>query len=188
MIEAYPLYWPENWPRTELHQRRSSQFQVPLGIASTNLRHEVNRLGGLNMILSSNIPVRADGLPYSKFRVPDDAGVAVYFELNGDQRCIPCDRWESVRENIRAIGLTVAALRGLDRWGAKKMVDAAFKGFAALPPPRKHWSEILGISADSAPAVIKAVYKAKALAAHPDQGGSTAEFQELKEAYEEALK
>jgi hypothetical protein len=67
-------------------------------------------------------------------RPPEDQGVAVYFTYNGSEQCIPCDKWRTIRENMRAIELTIAALHGLDRWEAKEVVNAAFFGSKALAP------------------------------------------------------
>ncbi len=117
MTEAYPLYWPEGWPRTKYPAW--SKFK-PGGFAAEcqKVYDELDRLGASAPIVSSNIELRNDGLPYSNRRTPRDAGVAVYFALDGRQQCIPCDRWGSVEENARAIWKSIEALRGLERWGA----------------------------------------------------------------------
>ena len=110
-----------------------------------NLIDELCRLGcdHWNVIISSNMPVKRDGLPYANRKDPEDPGVAVYFKLNREEKCFPCDRWDRVADNIHAIGLSIAALRGLDRWGAEHMVDAAFRGFKALPAGPQ-WFQVLG--------------------------------------------
>lgn len=56
-------------------------------------------------------------------------GGAVYFKLDGEDQCIPCDKWRTIAENMRAIEKTIEALRGLERWRAKEMVNAPFRGF-----------------------------------------------------------
>jgi len=186
MIEAYPLYWPENWSRTAPHHRQRSRFNTSMGMARDGLLYEARLLSGRNIVLSTNVPVRRDGLPYASAREPDDPGVAVYFDLNGEQRCIPCDKWDLVRDNLRAVEKTIGALRGLDRWGAKEMVDAAFRGFAALPPPGGHWTEVLGVAHDATPDQIKSSYREKAKVLHPDAGGSVDQFQALQDAFKRA--
>src|SRR5690606_31281193 len=126
MTEAYPLQWPAGWPRTPAHKRQRSRFQ-PNGLAdeAMSIRWELERLGARYPVVSTNIALRRDGLPYSNQKRPDDPGVAVYFELDGRAQCIPCDRWQTVEENARAIWKSIEALRGLERWGAKSFVDAA---------------------------------------------------------------
>lgn len=191
MTDAYPLYWPEGWPRTR--NRESSRFQ-PHGLAAESQRiiNELHLLGARNSVISTNVALRRDGLPYSSQKAPDDPGVAVYFTLNGRQQCIPCDRWAAVEENARAIWKSIEALRGLDRWGAKSFVDAAFRGFEALPAPgqKRQWWEVMGfppgvtVTADE----IKAKFRELARKHHPDKGGSTEMYQEIVAARDEGLR
>lgn len=191
MIDAYPLQWPAHWPRTE--EPRRAQFKTPFGYARDNLIRELKLLKATDIVISSNMMIRQDGLPYAKQRQPEDPGIAVYFTLNGAQQCIPCDKWNTVQDNLQAIRLTVEALRGLERWGAKEMVNAAFRGFKALPEAaivtpytKRPWYEVLEVAPTASPDIIKAAYRQKMLKAHPDHGGSTEAFREVQAAYKEA--
>ena len=66
MAEAFPLQWPEGWPRTPSGRRRKSKFGSNLGISQvTMLKNELRLLGAKNVIVSSNVAVRNDGLPYA---------------------------------------------------------------------------------------------------------------------------
>lgn len=47
------------------------------------------------------------------------------------ERVIACDRYEEVRLNVKAIQVTVAALRRVEDAGAPGYLDRAFAGFAA---------------------------------------------------------
>jgi hypothetical protein len=144
-----------------------------------------------NIVINSNMELRRDGLPYANQKPLLDKGVAVYFTLNGEQRCIPCDRWDDVGDNIQAIRKTVEALRGLDRWEAKAMVDAAFAGFKGLPENAtsgESWYDVLGVEFDASPDKIRKAFKNLAFKHHPDQGGDPAEFQRIKDAYERGMK
>lgn len=190
MTEAYPLQWPNAWPRSKYQQ--NAQFKVTMGEAVEHLYNELDRLGASDVVVSSNMRLRLDGKPYAEQRRMDDEGVAVYFTLNGEQQCIPCDKWTTVKDNVRAIGLTVQALRSLERWGAKEMVNAAFRGFKALPETaivtpytKRPWHEVLEVAPTASPEVIKASYRQKMLKAHPDHGGSMEEFQEVQNALRE---
>jgi hypothetical protein len=152
---------------------------------------ELDLLGASSVVISSNMQTRLDGLPYAKQREPEDSGVAVYFMLNGEQECIPCDKWDTVAQNLRAIALTIEALRGLDRWGAKEMVNAAFRGFKALPesvitpPPSTAWYTVLGVDPNASHEEIKAAYRRLAHATHPDSGGDEQQFVRITKAYQE---
>lgn len=204
MSSAYPLEWPPGWPRTNPGKRQRSQFGGGWNKGVTTARgiqdvlEELRRLKAKSVVISTNVELRLDGLPYSNRRDPDDPGVAAYFTLDGNEQCIPCDKWDRVGDNLRAISKTINALRGIERWGAKEMVDAAFRGFKALPPPsgdaiiigevQEAWHDVLGVSPDAPKSVIKASFKAWARSAHPDSGGSDTEFLRLKKAYDEGMK
>lgn len=185
MTEAFPLYWPEGWPRTKTYRREDSRFQ-PGGTAqeSIYILHECERLGAQHIVISTNVELRRDGLPYSNRRQPEDPGVAVYFELDGRQQCIPCDRWRTVEENCRAVWKSIEALRGLNRWGAKSFVDAAFAGFEALPAPT--WRGDLGLGADATLNDAEDSYRKRARTAHPDAGGPPGVMEALNAAIVEA--
>jgi len=192
MIDAYPLQWPPGWKRTQYPV--SSQFKTSFARARDQLYRELELLGAKNVVISSNMMIRADGIPYAKQRIPEDRGVAVYFDLNGENQCIPCDKWYYVEDNLHAIELTVAALRGLERWGAKEMVNAAFRGFKALPAAiivgegtARAWYEVLEVQQTASPEVIKGAYQRLLHKYHPDKGGTNAQFIELQNAYKQGM-
>lgn len=190
-IEAYPLQWPMGWKRTE-HPTRA-RFSVTPNAAIVHLFNELQRLGASGTVINSNVPIRRDGLPYSSVKAPDDAGVVAYFKLNGEEQCIPCDKWDRVHDNMHAIGLTVQALRGLERWGAKDMVAAAFRGFKALPAAGETGGEAIPMPPDyfdgcKTKEEVKNQYRALAQTLHPDMGGSTDEFAELNRQYTRRMK
>ncbi|OJW23080.1 MAG: hypothetical protein BGO49_28530 [Planctomycetales bacterium 71-10] len=179
MVEAFPLHWPAGKSRSRNPQR--SRFDVSLASARDGLLREIKLLGGKLPVVSTNIAVRRDGLPYANARMPDDEGVAVYFTLHDRQMCFACDRWDSVGDNLQAVRRTIEALRGIERWGSGDMVEQAFTGFVALPAPKSPW-EVLGIAPGATEAEIDAAYRAKAKSVHPDNGGSAEAMQELNEA------
>lgn len=132
----FPLAWPTSWPRTPDKARRRSTFgadhagDVDLAAARAFVIAEFDRLGAARVVVTTDIPARrADA-----GRAPTgDPGAAAWFELGGEVRVLACDRWETIGENLRAIGLSVEAMRGLDRWGVGDVVERALAGFAALP-------------------------------------------------------
>jgi len=134
MVDSYPLRWPPGIPRTK--QPKHSRFDTPHSKAVNNLFRQLRLLGAKNPIISSNLETYERGgrkIPYANQRV-EDSGVAVYFEYEGRQHCIPCDRWKTIGDNIHAVGKTVSAMRGIERWGTYEMMRATFQGFKALPP------------------------------------------------------
>ena len=125
------------------------------------------------------------------FRRPDDHGVAVYFTLNGEERCFPCDRWHRVEDNVWAIAKSIGALRGLDRWGAKTMVDAAFRGFKALPESASGaaWWTTLDVDPDTVSREeVDTAYRLRASQTHPDRpGGDLEAFLAVQDARRQAI-
>lgn len=185
MTESYPLQWPAGKTRKQ-YPERSKFGERSIDAATTILREELRRLGASNMVLSSNLRLRNDGLPYSKQAQPRDQGVAVYFTYKKQPMCFACDRWDRIQDNIYAIAMTIEALRGIERWGSGSMVEQAFTGFVALPPPRSGSTDpwdLLGIRPGATEAEIDAAYREKAKKAHPDTpGGSVEAMQALNEA------
>lgn len=182
---AYPLQWPKNFPRTEKAKREpSNRFKnVTLSSALSGLQEEVRRLGGRDVVLSSNYTLGVSN--------PDDCGVVAYFTYQDGQVAIPCDRWNKIEGNVRAIALTIEAMRGMERWGAKSMIKAMFSGFMALGDRTgpSHW-DILGLKPEPLPTEqqIMDVYRTLAKLAHPDKpGGSHEKFAQLGEAKDIAL-
>lgn len=178
-MEAYPLQWPQGKLRTQYPKR--SIFRTQPSHALKFIQGEVRRLGGTNLVISTNIPLKKDGFPYATYRTPDDKGVAIYFSYKGKQMCFACDRWDIIHDNIYAIGKTIEALRGVERWGTGEMVAQAFTGFTALPSPNDPYC-ILGIKPGASVDEIDSAYKQRAKAAHPDSGGSVEAMQALNEA------
>lgn len=187
LIEAYPLCWPADYPRAKF--RAPARFNTSFAAARDGIVAEVKRLGGKDVIISTNIPLKRDGLPYATYKQPADPGVAVYFTFMGEQRVFCCDKWNSIHDNMQAINKTIEAIRGLDRWGVSEMLNRVFSGFAALPQKGTHkeWYQVLEVEPNSPPEVIKSAYRRLVRAYHPDGGGGSEEiFRQVQTAYEEA--
>ena len=180
-ITAFPLAWPMGWPRSpELRQENGHgrfargakgwSFAAPRDALVT----EIGRLKGKAVVLSSNFPLRRDGLPLARTGRIADEGVAIYFMLDGRQMAMACDRFTRAEHNMRSLTLAIEALRQLERHGGGTMMERAFAGFAALPAPgsARPWNDILGVPPNASRAEINAAFRAKAASAHPDTGGS----------------
>jgi hypothetical protein len=192
-IDAHPLCWPVGRPRTNRWSREDARFRTTFAVARDNIIREVklligNRYVDPDVIISTNIPLRRDGLPYATYAKPDDPGVAVYFTYKKQQRCFACDRWKSVEQNMQAVCKTIEALRGISRWGTGDMMEAAFTGFTALPPPaaKKGWRDVFGYVGPNDLASVERTYRYLRSANHPDRGGSADRFHEITKAWEEA--
>jgi hypothetical protein len=170
------LRWPEGWRRTT--SRSNAKFDMSLDRAIASLREEIRMLGGREPVLTYNLRTG---------NFTNDPGVAVYFALKGEQKVFACDRWTTVRDNVRAITLTIGALRGITRWGASDMMERAFTGFDALPAPPDCWA-ILGITPGACADAIRAAHKRLVAIHHPDRGGSPTKMAEVNAARDAALR
>ena len=192
-MEAWPLYWPEGRPRLAYYQREDARFKTTFARARDNIIHEIGLLVGryqhANPVISTNIPLRNDGLPYATYKKPDDPGVAVYFTYKKQQVCFACDRWIKIEDNMQAICKTIEALRGIARWGTGDMMDAAFTGFTALPPPASGWRADLGLPVDCRDLdAAQEAYKRLRSIHHPDKGGNAEQFYKINRAIDAAEK
>ncbi len=194
---AYPLQWPEGWPRTPSGERdTSSPFLTSFEEARHELLDELKKLKVSNAIISSSVPVRSNGEPRAVLveEQVDDPGVAVYFTLRERPLVMARDLYESVADNLRLITLTLSHLCGIERHGGDTMMQRALQGFsefawvasADVPPPP--WAGILGIPPDSEKWMIEAAYRQRAKERHPDVGGSDAMMAKLNAARDEALR
>lgn len=207
-VEAYPLQWPPHVPRTPTHQRARANFgrvvveksqytdaswkrraRLTIGQSRDRLLDELDRLGAKHAVISSDLVLRNDGLPRSGQRTPDDPGVAVYFLLDGEQHCMPCDRWDRIEDNLAAVAKHVEAVRGIARWGVGD-VKAAFAGFKALPASTsavKQWWDVLGVDPRCTVDEINTAFRRLVRTRHPDAGGSHEAMAELNAARDAGL-
>jgi hypothetical protein len=111
---------------------------------------ELRRLGAIAIVVSTNVPVKADGLLYADNKRLDDPGIAVYFTYKKKKFVMARDGFISVAGNLRSLGLAIEGLRQLERHGGSVMLERAFEGFLAIAPPdwKKPWREVFGIKAD----------------------------------------
>jgi hypothetical protein len=199
-VQAFPLQWPDGWSRTSASRRESGhQFKqldqvkgcrigVTFAGARDALYEELRRLDARHVVISTNHRPGSDGVPIeSRWTVPDD-GVAVYFTLKGKPLTMACDRFDNAAANMRSLGLAIEAMRQLERHGGGAMMERAFAGFAALPPPRRsHW-DVLGLDPGADTEAIERAFRVRARECHPDAGGSHGAMAELNAAREQALR
>jgi hypothetical protein len=194
VIQAYPLQWPAGWRRTESFRRERAKFSKgksswePNGTGGTNwvsgkkeltvadgVARVLEELGRMNVsrddvVISTNVPTRLDGLPRGDARVPQDPGAAVYWRKKNETRCMAIDRYNRVQDNLAAIAATLEAMRAIERHGGASILDRAFQGFSALAAPEVWW-QTLGLSGPNATREqIDHAYKRLVMQHHPDRG------------------
>ena len=188
MSSEYPLQWPDGMPRTK--RPGDDKFKTSLSGAlknvnkslelfATDSEHKVE-----NIVISSNVTLGSQR--------PKDSGVAVYFSWNGLSTCIPVDRYAKVEANLQAIHHCIEAERVKLRHGGINLVQAAFRGYAALEAPAanssRKWREVLDIpgrhTAD--PETVEKQYKRLRGIYHPDKPtGDRAKYDEVQKAWKE---
>jgi hypothetical protein len=206
-MKSFPLCWPAGWKRATSSTRDggpmrkrakfskagagSYQTQLSVNDGTQRVLLEIARLGISrdDMIISTNVKVRLDGLPYSDQKEPADPGAAVYWKNKaGQTKCIAIDIYDRVADNLGAIAASIDAMRAIERHGGAEILERVFTGFTALPAPDQ-WREVLGFPHNSV-SLKEAEQRYRELAKkhHPDNGGSALEFSRIAKAIDEARK
>ncbi|WP_114578541.1 J domain-containing protein [Saliphagus sp. LR7] len=192
---THDLEWPDGFERTPGAEREPYPhgFRVSRTQAFDGILDELQKMGARNVQVKTAAPhtQKAPHRPYQD-RDPEDPGVVVYFERDGAQFAVPCDRWDNLRDNAQAIAKYLDAKRALERYGVQT-VSSEFETQAlpsgdeeavvATRPPH----EILEVAPDAGEAVVRAAARSKKKEHHPDQGGDQAEFQAVVDAEEMML-
>lgn len=181
-IPPFPLAWPQDVPRTVSPQAGS--FKTSLGAAITNVEDSLRRFAGDSKQRVSNVQITSNKAGLTN-AAPADCGVAIWFEWDGQQRCIAVDRYLKLEHNVQAIHHIIEARRTELRHGGMNVVRQTFRGFTALPAPagqeRGWWKKVLGLGDQGhvLPADIRKAFNELAKLHHPDKGGDAEAFQRL---------
>lgn len=192
------LDWPAGFERTSASERKRypGGFEVSRSVAFDSIVEELDKMDAVNVDVETAAPHTAKHphRPY-KDRDPDDPGVVVYFDRDGQRFAVPCDRWNNLRDNARAIAKYLDAKRAIERYGVATVETEM--STQALPSgddeivvaggEMKAPHEVLGIQEDAPDGVVEATARARKAETHPDQGGDRAEFERVKDAEEAML-
>ena len=205
----YPLTWPNEKPRTKSESRETARFSTRQGGSYTKqltvhqsisrLMNEISlftkvgqsyRIDESEVIISTNLRTRLDGGVIARQVKPEDPGVAVYFELDGEPYCFPCDKWDRIADNIAAIASHIGALRGIERWGVGDLKQA-FSGWSALPSPgsvivTESWRNVLDAHDCETLEEVAKQFKIMRSKHHPDKGGDSTRFDIIQRAFQMA--
>lgn len=193
----FPLAWPTGWKRTPAHARQRSRFarrsdgqyrhlrDLTFSESRRRLDEELRRLNARDVILSSNLRVRDDGgirADAGGDKAISDPGVAVYFTLKGQARCLACDGYLTPAANIAALAAHIDAMRAIERYGVGTL-DQAFAGYAPrLQAAPVDWWIVLGVPSHATEDQVETAFRELARTAHPDAGGSEGDMARLTEA------
>lgn len=184
----------DQWPKAFTRDRKRSPFNVGYGTMMTALERELKHMKAKSAVMLMALDekdIRIDGRPRAG-ATPRHPGVilVVQTEDRGTLR-FPCDTYEHWQVNLRAIGLTLEALRRIDRYGVTTSGEQ-YTGWKALPPPNgDHWTKeqaaefitrFLGISTIIAPFEYREAIRRAELKSHPDRGGNASDFNKVQQA------
>jgi hypothetical protein len=127
------------WPRKETPSRRRAPFKSAYNATLDLLERELRHLGAQQIEIQIDLDrskIRNDGWPASNAR-PTSPKVILSFiasrQPGAPVRVFPCDRFAYWEDNLRAIALSLEALRKVDRYGVTTSGEqyAGFKQIAS---------------------------------------------------------
>lgn len=201
---------PSAWPQALTKGRRSPQFRSPLSATLDLLETELEAIKARDIVIETahaQRDIRNDGWPRADARVPSFPGVILSFDsVHGPLRYLTdtfeagsyyvsgkgSQRIHGWEANLRAIALSLEALRAVDRYGVSKRGEQ-YRGWGALPPGTPmgpamtiEAAALLVLGHDNPngvdPGWVRQQFRKKAKEAHPDAGGDPEEYRRLVEA------
>lgn len=124
------------WPGTRTRNPQRSKFKASYTNTLKLIDDELRHLKAKNIVLQADCDeseIRLDG----RFRaraVMRSQGIILSLDSMHGPLSWACDRYDSWEDNLRAIGLTMNALRAVSRYGVVREAEQ-YKGFKALPGP-----------------------------------------------------
>lgn len=158
-----------NWPHAVTSPRRSAHFRSTQSQTLKLLEFELIQLHALGVVVGAGFrdsDLRLDGTPRAdRSQAPHlHPGVEISFESKFGRLTYATDQFEDWRHNLRAIALSLEALRAVDRYGVSKRGEQ-YAGWAQLPAggPDPERGRVL---VEHAGSLAAAMFKH-----HPDHGG-----------------
>lgn len=172
---------------------RWSQFRAPFTQTISMLAHELRELDAKRIVLQLGLrdrDIRVDGMPRADARLAS-AAVAISFESVYGPLRYATGEYRDWQDNLRAIALSMKALRAVDRYAVSKRGEQ-YQGWLALPASTDAADQIVteGQAIDLlhtlAPGEtdLGRAYKIAAGSTHPDRGGNSDDFRRVMRAKE----
>lgn len=122
------------WPHKPTKARRHAPFRVGYPRSLKMLEREVRWLGGKDVVMGVGLEerdLRLDGTPRANVRAMSHPGVEISFDSRDHGRLTyATDQYWDWQDNVRAVALSLEALRAVDRHGVAK--GRQYTGFALL--------------------------------------------------------
>lgn len=185
--------WPAEFERTPAGERQKNRrFDVTLSQAFDDLEAELDLLDVDDFRYSFDADARkTDGRPYARAN-PDDPSFVLRWSMDGQQFAVACDRWSTLRDNVRSVGLYVREKRkmesrpvttGESEFANARLPSADDDAVAGEPPAHA----ILDVAPEADADVVEAAYRERIRETHPDHGGSPEAFQRVQRARDAML-
>lgn len=184
--------WPRERTKHPVRSRFSENYSRTLELLDRELRH----LGARDVVIladCSAADLRRDGTLRAGASLRSQGIILCFVGKHGPVR-MPCDRYNDWRDNIRAIAVSLEALRAVDRHGVTSSGEQ-YRGWTALPSSIEMPAAEFENKADAAaflmrtawgerdqwqcviadvfvPGNLELVYRDAAKRAHPDCGGT----------------
>lgn len=121
------------WPHKPTANRRRALFKTSYPRTLYLLEREIEALGGKDVTMGvglSETDIRLDGQPRANARAMGHPGVEITFHTPAGARSFSSDEFDDWQDNVRAIALSLEALRAVERYGVSK--GRQYAGFALL--------------------------------------------------------
>lgn len=128
----------EAWPGERTPSPKLSPFRATWSSTLALLTHELRMLGARQVTIQLDMDasaLRRDGYPRANARPRTPAVILSFIDRTGATQVYPCDTWNTWQDNLRAIALTIANLRQIDRYRVAKR-GQQFAGFRRLTSGR----------------------------------------------------
>lgn len=121
------------WPYKPTSHRPYSRFDTSYPRTLALLQREIEMLGGRDAILAVGLSEGQqclDGQPRADVRAFIHPGVEISFDSRHGRQTYATDQYGDWQDNVRAIALSLEALRAVERWGVSK--GRQYAGFVLL--------------------------------------------------------
>lgn len=185
------------WKYKTSTARSRAQFRVDFSATRDLLKFELEKLKAGNAVIEVGAKeFIAGGMPRQK--TIWHPGVVVSFDCTQGQLVYPAERFTDWRDNLRAIALSLEALRKVDRYGVTQGGEQ-YQGWKPLREPPEtdddafesaqdaiHWlageSSIFLSALHPDEQSMRRAYQIVVHRVHPDAGGDAAKFRKLQKA------
>jgi hypothetical protein len=160
------------WPHAVTKPRSYPHFKAAWRTTLDELAYEIEKLGGRDCVIGAGFrdsDIRLDGMPRANARQDPymHPGVEISFDSRFGRLTYATDQYTDWRANVRAIVLSLEALRAVDRYGVSKR-GQQYAGWARLAAGESLEEKGRRLVEEAGGSIKEALKRH-----HPDVGGTT---------------